>query len=498
MVGAGGGPMKKNALVLLLEDNPGTAYTLESIIRQLGCSVIAVATIEEAKDQWSRRLPQIVMLDITPGLPEILNLIDWWRSVRNLSQTQVIVYSAYQEAAAPVLNRKVEFWRKAGTDLKAKLLQVIAGIPPYRQADCEDTFTIQVRPDQQVVATLASKQNDLRHGSNLISASELDMSSQWMEAAHSSHKWLSLAINHGEVLYRRIFDPAISTLYGEASEKCGSPDRLHLRVSIPEEHLATGFETLCHPDRLIRDRFLCLAHPLSCRIEGPSNPNRLSRERFNTATGQLKVLVVAANVHGGGLPPITQVDSEIVKLQQAIPAAFEERGITATVHSIPSKNATGRALEETAAEGWDVIHFAGHGIHCDGMPDESGLYLWSEDDDSRSPELFDYARIRKLIRNSGASLVFLNSCYGGNSTGARFQSKSLLLGMAPIILNAGAASVVAHRGEISDDSAATFALDFYRGLAKTGEPDSAMRIARNDGYSETSKTWLSAVLFDQW
>jgi hypothetical protein len=70
--------------------------------------------------------------------------------------------------------------------------------------------------------------------------------------------------------------------------------------------------------------------------------------------------------------------------------------------------------------------------------------------------------------------VFLNSCYGGDSVGPSGGSSSLLLGVAHTLLQSAVGSVIVHRGVVDDDIAASFAENFYLGLAEMGEPDLAM------------------------
>jgi CHAT domain len=490
--------MRRKPLVLYLENDPGAFGVMRNWVESLDCEFDYCVSLTQLRKKWKTRRPDVVLLDVFPSPVELTSLIEFWLPHNpELSNAKVIVYSGAEPSVqAYIEEKKISFWSKTIKDFPDRLSKIIQTLPLYHVNECEDVLTVNVIPGQKVHAFLASNPDDQRRARAPFDF-DLEFHRSTMDSVLAGPKWIELVKGHGKDLFNDIFDSPISTIYGEASRKCGTASQLRLRFVTPEEHSRSYFEALYDPNSRNGSQFLSQVHPLSCRISNIQGTNRrLSRQRFNTELREIKVLLVAANVHDQRLQRIPGVELEVERLNVAIPESFKEAGITAKTEVLPSSQATEENFEAKVKERFDIIHFAGHGIHRAGSLHETGIYLWSPGN-APSPVLYDCVHLRNLMQDSGCSLVFLNSCYGGDSVGPVDGSRSLLLGVAHTLLQSAVGSVIVHRGVVDDDIAASFAENFYLGLAEMGEPDLAMNRARTKGYSDTSKVWLSAILFDQ-
>jgi hypothetical protein len=146
-------------------------------------------------------------------------------------------------------------------------------------------------------------------------------------------------------------------------------------------------------------------------------------------------------------------------------------------------------LQAFASGDFDVIHFAGHGLHRD--LDVEGSWLVLDQGEDLWPD-----DLSGEVGNLGTTwpLAFLNSCQSGR-TGF---SLTHLGGWAPALLKAGAGAFLGPLWEVSDRGAELFARSFYQALLAERRPiGEAVRQARLAVRTELpgDPAWLAYTLF---
>jgi ligand-binding sensor domain-containing protein len=150
-------------------------------------------------------------------------------------------------------------------------------------------------------------------------------------------------------------------------------------------------------------------------------------------------------------------------------------------------------LAEGLAEGWDVVHFVGHA-----GPDVLGLrgdiVLWCEDRRgdylALSPQ--ELAMMLGGLASEGKApkLVVLNAC----------RTADVGSGLVQAILESGVGAVVGMQWPVLDVAARAFAEGFYGTLARHGQVDYAVSVARNRMAGEVGlerRDWAAPVLVMQ-
>ena len=143
-----------------------------------------------------------------------------------------------------------------------------------------------------------------------------------------------------------------------------------------------------------------------------------------------------------------------------------------------------------------IVHFVGHGAYRAGEPDqppESALFL--EDEDGA----WDPATATRLVERFAAAeaapaLVYLSACETGRAADAQGHP---FLGLAPRLVDAGAAAVVAMQAPVPVDTARTLTFDFYRELLEHGVVDVALNAARAVVFEPDRLEWTIPVLFSR-
>lgn len=130
------------------------------------------------------------------------------------------------------------------------------------------------------------------------------------------------------------------------------------------------------------------------------------------------------------------------------------------------------ALHNKLEEGFDVLHFMGHGAVCQGQPVLLFKNQQGGAEGISGRQLVE--EIRGLSCPRRPRLFVLNACHGG----AVAAGPGGLTGVAAELDRAGAPAVVAMRQEISDDSAICFSTHLYQALAMGIGLDEAMAGAR--------------------
>lgn len=213
----------------------------------------------------------------------------------------------------------------------------------------------------------------------------------------------------------------------------------------------------------------------------------------------LRLLMVVPAVPG------LDVEGEIALVRQAL----QQENLLGPAVSLEVLGGAGEAVSlerlrqylQEDAEGFDILHFSGHGDTEGGrgnlrFNDEAGGEQWiSGGTLGRLLKRYTQAQNRpRPLR-----LAVLNSCEGGVAAPKVYGMRSLL-GAAPALIQNGLAAVVAMQYEILDQAALTFAKAFYRALIRdttAGKVDQAVTSARTAlaGQFEGHRSFATPVLF---
>ncbi len=200
-----------------------------------------------------------------------------------------------------------------------------------------------------------------------------------------------------------------------------------------------------------------------------STPRAALRE-----TGPTRVLVLADLEAGDperALPEASREASELMEL-----AALEPDRLRVTRRSPRSADELRRAL----AEGFDVVHFAGHTRAADGT--EGWVIADGKAVDPGS-----------ALAASGYPpvLAFANACHSGPGAGRSDWSSA-----APRrLMAAGVAAYVGTMWELEDAGAASFARTFYRNVASGRTLGESVTAARASRMGTSPFTWANYVLY---
>lgn len=159
-----------------------------------------------------------------------------------------------------------------------------------------------------------------------------------------------------------------------------------------------------------------------------------------------------------------------------------------------------RDVLQEDAEGFDILHFSGHGDTARGrghirFNSSAGGEKWiSSGTFARTLKPYTARQTRRPLR-----LVVLNACEGGISAPKAYGVRSLL-GMAPALIQNGVAAVVAMQYQILDVAALSFARSFYRAMVlgtTAGLVDAAITDARQGLAAEFEghRSFATPVLF---
>ena len=174
--------------------------------------------------------------------------------------------------------------------------------------------------------------------------------------------------------------------------------------------------------------------------------------------------------------------------------------IPVEVRLIPTERATyKRVRAELQKANYDIVHYAGHGVHNASSPDESCLYFWEEENRQGSVVPMTAAELGVLLGQSDARMMYLSSCYGTATGSKTALLDDDFLGLADAVAQAGIPSVLGFRWPVSDAGACQLALSFYRSLLEQGSPPIALWMARCEqaALNKGDTAWLTPILIHQ-
>ncbi|MBK9712475.1 MAG: CHAT domain-containing protein [Kouleothrix sp.] len=233
--------------------------------------------------------------------------------------------------------------------------------------------------------------------------------------------------------------------------------------------------------------FLCLSRPVARMPMGHYFPRS---EVLPRPGPERRFLLIYSDPLGN----LALARKEIETIRAALEAEAKDRVM---VETISLQEVSGRKLNEVLRYGaYDVIHYAGHAFYDSKDPDLSGLLLHGE-------ELLFAQKIRRLLK--GRPLVFLNACESGRTANEAepqvvdYQLLKPAEGLASAFIYGGALGCIGSLWPVYDDSAAAFAIEFYRRVLDGDMIGTAMLAARrsirsNPNFSDQI-TWAAFVLY---
>jgi CHAT domain/SIR2-like domain len=295
---------------------------------------------------------------------------------------------------------------------------------------------------------------------------------------------------YGAALTRMLLRPAdVKPLYLEARKATdGNERKLHMRlhISAPPRFHALRWESLRDPPTgtpiALRSNVL-LSRYLSSADWRPIPA---------LAEHDLRALIVVAGPRdhreyqpNGRTLAEVDVEEELARAQTALAGISDVRQLTGGAATLSS-------MLEALEQGVDILYLVCHGALIDDVP---LLYLENPD---RKADVVDGRRLVERLSEleRRPTVVMLCSCQSA-STGAEIWSadEGELSALGPRLAAVGVAAVVAMQGNISMETATTFAPAFFTALARHGIVDEAMAAGRRTIHDR--RDWWVPVLFSR-
>ncbi len=159
----------------------------------------------------------------------------------------------------------------------------------------------------------------------------------------------------------------------------------------------------------------------------------------------LRVLLTAAQT-----PPAIDVERELNAASTALAAMGKQVEVTIEPHLTVAK------FQKLARSGFHVWHFVGHG----GFAKDGTTGQLHFEDATGDPEAVSALQLGIMLNRSGLRLVLLDACSTGQIATDPFRS------VAPALIRAQIASVVAMQFRVPEEATAAFSAEFYRALTE--------------------------------
>jgi hypothetical protein len=286
----------------------------------------------------------------------------------------------------------------------------------------------------------------------------------------------SLLAEFGARLFGALFGNDILSRYAESVGMAAARKGLRLHIQAPEL-AALPWELLYDPEKR---EFLGLSKRalITRYLHVPRPPSPLRAEL------PLRILVAIASPRD---LPALDGEAELTRIQRALALPVEHGLIQFDVLPKTIK----RALRDTLLTSYHVLHFIGYGAVNQGV--ESLAF----EDNYGDLDPVDGRTLGTLLANTPVRLVVLNACQSAQRAHSE-QSAQALAGVGPALVEAGIPAVVAMQFAVADDSAATFAQDFYGMLSRYVPVDECVARAREGlmlAAGAGSVDWATPVLF---
>ncbi len=284
--------------------------------------------------------------------------------------------------------------------------------------------------------------------------------------ALAAEVWQELQV-HGEALYQLVLPYDI---------------REKLQTTIATDLFLYIDDALVHiPWELLFDGQLFLCRRFSMGRIVSTQQALIERQKRTSESG-LKILIIAnpqGDLDAAGREGST-IQTELTAENQRLQVDLRHTAVETTSIRL--------ALSQ-----YDVVHYAGHADYNLQEPAQSGWQLSNGTLTAR-----DIGQLGKT--GPLPALVFCNACQSGQTEAWTITqaAEQDIYGLANVFLLAGAQHYIGSFWEIPDQPSSTFAIDFYRALARGLGVGEALRSARHaliEQYGEDSVVWASYVLY---
>lgn len=186
--------------------------------------------------------------------------------------------------------------------------------------------------------------------------------------------------------------------------------------------------------------------------------------------------------------PSEQPKLKIEEDRRAIERMLEKVTSIGFVEPFWIEGVTRQSLREALRQPADIFHFAGHG-YFDG---KIGQIILDKGDGKRS-DFYNATLLAGLLRQAGVKLAILGACET-----AQRSDENIWGGVAPALVRAGMAAVVANQYRLQDRNAQPLAEELYRGVLAGDPVDEAVYNARWSIYQQAgleNRDWGAPVLY---
>ena len=289
------------------------------------------------------------------------------------------------------------------------------------------------------------------------------------------------AIKLGKALTARLLpDGPVRSIYQQALTLAGQDGGVRLRLIIQSPDLAQiPWELVYDPNHLGEDKaayFLALNPQISiARFEERLSPPPALALKDPT---KLTIRPVTSNARVSGQRPL-KLEQERKVIEESL-ANFAVDGVEIEIKPF-IEQASWNDLTQALAGKVDLFHFAGHGVldirsrdPQTGAPREAvGQIVLQTSAAEPTPHLVPARDLANLLAAAGARLAVLGACNSG-----RRDKISPWNAVAPALLEAGLAAVIAMQYLVQDDAAVAFSKSFYTSLAAGLTIDEAVSSGR--------------------
>lgn len=499
------------ARILIVDDSELVCRTLAGLLRDAGHHADYVKTVGDALAKSPYRGYDYAVIDVClPDAPENTNGLPLAFAMQNLQRDlRIIMMTGKQVQSDNVMqavrrSELVAYIEKGGIkgDGLKKVVEAInldSRSTGRWQRKCID-LRLTVDPKNTISARSIGEYARGVFCSGTLPQEILDYGRLTQTIVSKGPGSQELLRHWGRSLWKCVFSDhaEILELYGVVRKHCHDQNaHLAIRFETPAEFLNIPFEFLNQQTNVKNEDFLILQHPVSRFLYGQT-PRRspLSPKEIKQNT-PLRMLLIAANTMK---PDIPQVDVEIETIQQLIQYRINipDSKTSVEITQIGSFDATVENVERVLRSGkFDIIHYAGHGVHYPEYPQESGLLLW-QDDKHHNVHPVSCGELVEWLNGYTPALVFMNCCFSAQTAEASKLLTNDFLGLNAALVQAGIPSVMGYRWPVADNHASEFATAFYEALFLQGDPEIAAWWARNVlSKNRWDPTWQASILIHQ-
>lgn len=281
----------------------------------------------------------------------------------------------------------------------------------------------------------------------------------------------------GEWLRQLLFPGRIWELFMRCRDDVTAEKGLRIRLQIDRQAAEIGqlpWEYVYYEDR---NEFLALTRttPIVRYIERNYKVKRL-------ATPHPRILVAMASPEHPDLAPLDE-NGEAQLIRDSLD------GLEPSLDWELLAEATSDKLQKKLQEGFDILHFVGHGLLS-----KSGVGTLAFEDENGQLDRIDFDGLSVLLRDTGIKLVVLTACET-----AAFGAGDIFKGVAQSLVRADIPAVIAMQFAIEYSIAQNFIGQLYYYLAKGDPLDRALTQARISTYARERAriSWGIPVLYMQ-